>query len=257
MLRILVIALLGINLALFGWRMLTPAPEPSEEIDRKAVRNVARDPLPSISLLSEQPSSEPRVGVVQRAPRECFSLGPFMTRVDLRVVASRIRADVLSISTRQVEAEVNTGYWVYLPPEADLQRLAVDDAVLSAGGVEDYAVIQRGPEANMISLGLYGRLEDAQQRKSGLEKMGLPFVFEIGPRIVQETHYWMDYEIDTGQGTDVGELTADEKAAQAGDLERLALPCSSLEQALDNRAEPVLALPLEELGIQDTLDDES
>jgi hypothetical protein len=252
-LRLFVIGLFVLNLLILGWKLIQPD-LPQSNSTRSVNRAVIEETgVPRILLLSERSESD-NDSVVEDSGRQCFALGPFPSPNEFRVIETRLRETAVAISMRETEATVERGFWVFLPPEEDPQDLAVSVAVLEAGGLDDFAVIQRGPDTGSISLGLYSTEEYAELRRQKLEDMGLPFMFEVGQKIEEEKQYWMDYESLPGKNP-----TLEQLLEGAEGLNRLSLSCQEMawhpEDTIERPLDSPLELPLEQMEIQTTVAD--
>ena len=253
MLRLFVIGLFVLNLLILGWKLIQPD-LPQSSSTRSVKPAVAEDTgIPRISLLAERSESDNDIEI-DNSDRQCFALGPFPSPNEFRVIETRLRETAVAISMRETEAMVKRGFWVYLPPEEDPQDLAVSVAVLEAGGLDDFAVIQSGPDTGSVSLGLYGTEEYAELRRQKLEDMGLPFTFELGQKTEQEKQYWMDYESIPGRNPSMEQLVEG-----AEGLNRLRMSCEEMawrpEDNIERRLDSPLALPLEQMELQSTVAD--
>ena len=54
--------------------------------------------------------------------RQCFTLGPLVSRPTLRRISDELEPAVVQLSWRETNARVEQGYWVYLVPFFELRR---------------------------------------------------------------------------------------------------------------------------------------
>lgn len=183
----MIIALLAANLLLLGLEASKPPPT----IGNGQHEGVTQaDSLPGIRLLSELADD------AKQRTRQCFTVGPFEGRPTVDAIVDMLGAYTTSLGSRETEAFVDRGYWVYLPAYADERAAREVVKVLYAAGFEDVSVIKNGEWDNSISLGYYIEQSNAMMHKDQVRAMG----FEAQTRIQREdeTRYWVDYEQRAG-----------------------------------------------------------
>jgi hypothetical protein len=240
-----------LNILVLVWNFLqTESPLPEFPQPEAGSRHENSD-IPRITLLSEQNNIIRGSSLTEPSGLQCFTLGPFSTPAEYRVMETRLRSNARSIAMRETQKEVEQGHWVYLAPEEDPEELSVSLAVLSAGGVQGYSVIEQGPDANAISLGLYSKLENAKARKQILEDMGLPFNFRIDPKRQTQTQYWLEYESLPDKIISLDDLVENKNGLSVQSLECAEpawIPEDSITRSMDSPTVP----PTEELEAQNT-----
>jgi len=241
-----------LNILVLVWNFVqteSPLPEFPQPDTRS---NPENSTIPRITLLSEQNNIIRGSSLPEPSGRQCFTLGPFKSPAEFRVMETRLKSNAESISMRQTQTEVEQGHWVYLPPEEDQEELSVSLAVLSGSGVQGYSVIKNGPDANAISFGLYSNLENAKVRKQILEDMGLPFNFRIDPKRQTQTQYWLEYESLPNKITSLDGIVENNKGLGVQSLdctEPAWVPEDSITRSLDSP----IAAPSEEMEAQNTI----
>lgn len=211
MLRIIVISLIVANLLLIGFQRNKPVGQ-AEPVETPAV--VEDTSIPTLYLFSEMARDQDLLS----GNRQCYSLGPFHSAIDMDEVRTQLQDVSANISERQTQAYVEKGYWVFLPPYENLLEANQVLLSLQALGLKDVAVIYSGDWKNSISLGYFLRQKNALKRKSSLEERG----FEPQMRVQREVQYryWLDYEQNPGSG-----LIALNMQDRPNDFMQRSLPC--------------------------------
>lgn len=192
--RAICLALLAINVLVFGAQFLMGWPEPAAD-SRPSPRVEAQGDL---RLLSERPGSEttsttrpaavepPAPGMSLDDHPLCTLVGPFAETSSAENLLERLSSLDVKGRIEGVEVSDGEGYWVYLPPElshkAALRRLHE----LQAKKVDSY-IIPRGELAMGISLGMFSQEEHARQRREELEALGYEAQIEEISRTHRET----------------------------------------------------------------------
>ena len=211
MLRIIVISLFVANLLLLGFQLSKPA----EQTETVASQPVAEDPtIPIIHLLSELMQD----WNLMSGNRQCFSLGPFHSSEDRDEIREQLLEVSAYISERQTMAQVEKGYWVFMPPYVSLLEANRELLSLQALGMKDIAVMYEGKWKNAISLGYFLRQKNAQRRKKDLEDRG----YAPSIRVTRQTEprYWLDYEQNPGSA-----LISLDMENRPNDFLQRSLPC--------------------------------
>lgn len=134
------------------------------------------------------PAAEPAVA------RQCGVIGPFREEDAARQLIGRLVERQIEATLRSQQEEVITGYWVIIRPYAT-QREAVDAVrALREQGVEDLSRFYRGELKNGISLGVYRRERNAEQRRRQIEAKGFPA--ELLARRRMQPRFYIDYQGD-------------------------------------------------------------
>jgi len=108
-------------------------------------------------------------------------------------VQQRMRPYSQRLNSHETEAQVERGYWVYLPP-SDSQESAIEiTRQLSAMGMEDYFVVNSGEDVNAVSLGVFNEQRNANTRQEQLRSLG----YDAKIQVFRETQpqYWIDYQL--------------------------------------------------------------
>lgn len=189
MLRIIVISLFVANLLLLGFQLSKPA----EQVETLASQSVVENSnVPTIHLVSELMQD----WELMSGNRKCFSLGPFHSSEERNEIREQLVEVSAYISERQTRAQVEKGYWVFLPPYVSLLEANRTLLSLKALGLKDIGVIFEGEWKNAISLGYFLRQKNASRRVKGLEDRGYTPSMRVQRQ--SEPRYWLDYEQNPG-----------------------------------------------------------
>jgi len=211
MLRIIVISLFVANLLLLGFQLSKPA----EQVETLASQSVVENSnVPTIHLVSELMQD----WELMSGNRKCFSLGPFHSSEERDEIRAQLVEVSAYISERQTRAQVEKGYWVFLPPYQSLLEANRTLLSLKALGLKDIGVIFEGEWKNAISLGYFLRQKNASRRVKGLEDRGYTPSMRVQRQ--SEPRYWLDYEQNPGSAL----ITLDMQN-RPNDFMQRSLPC--------------------------------
>ncbi len=215
MLRIIVISLFVANLLLLGFQFSKPVEVPKTV----ATQMMAVDPdIPTIHLVNELMQD----WNLMSDNRKCFSLGPFHSSEDRDEIRERLVEVSAYISERQTFAQVEKGYWVFMPPYVSLLKANEVLLSLKALGLKDVGVIYDGEWKNAVSLGYFRRQKNALRIKQGMEDRG--YEPRIRVKRQNEPRFWLDYEQNPGSAL----LTLDMQN-RSNDFMQRPMPCPELE----------------------------
>lgn len=184
------ILMVATNLVILGLQASKP-PQPSPAPNATAEQ--AREELPSIRLLSELDKV-----AAEAAPQSCFSVGPFESSETAAAISELIAEQATGVATRQTEAFVDRGYWVYVPPFDDRRAGSEGVETLIGAGIEDVALIRQGRWNLAISLGYFIEQSNAVRRRDEVRALGMDAQMLI--RRDDEVRYWVDYVQRSGAG---------------------------------------------------------
>lgn len=192
--RLLLLLLLGANLALAAWLVWAPGRQPPP----------ASEPgIPSLRLLSErrqepppapeQPAAElasPPEPLAALPPARCFTIGPVGSQAELRRIVELLSPLLADLQVRERLRAVSRGHAVFLPAFPSRAEALAAARRLAAQGIRDYYVVTSGEQENTISLGLFRDPAAAERRRQQLEALGFsPIVRE---RIEETRVYFVD-----------------------------------------------------------------
>lgn len=216
MFRIIVISLFVANLLLLGFQLSKPPDQAKAAISQPVAEDSS---IPTIHLVNELMQD----WNLMSGNRKCFSLGPFYSSEERDELREELLEVSAYISERQTQAQVEKGYWVFLPPYESL--LAANQARLSlqALGLTDVRVVYEGGWKNAVSLGYFLRRENALRRKNVLEDRG--YMPSIRVRRLTEPRYWLDYEQNPGSS-----LITIDMQNRPNDFMQRSMPCPEGEE---------------------------
>ena len=211
MLRIIVISLFVANLFLIGFQLSNPVE--NKPVASPSVVHQEVD-LPTIHLFSELMDDED----LMTGNRQCFSLGPFHELAGAQALRGRLEPVSLAVNQRETRAQLDRGYWVFMPPYDSL--LEANRALLSlqALGLEDIAIVYDGDWQYAISMGYFLRLKNARRRMEGLQSRGYTPLMRVHRD--DEPRYWLDYEQNPGS-----ELFVLDFSDHPNDFMQRSMPC--------------------------------
>lgn len=123
-------------------------------------------------------------------PVVCRSFGPLSTATRRDALAEALRAHADELRPRERASDQVVGYFVLSPAFPSRGEARQYAARLKARGIRDVAVLTRGENANRVSLGLYNRLKNAEQRRDELTTRGIRAV--VRERMTTNQEYWLD-----------------------------------------------------------------
>jgi hypothetical protein len=199
--RIVLLLLLAVNLALFGWwQYYAPAegasdPEPARRqvnpekirlLEGKELKALASSARPGASTTA---GAAPAVAAPAGPARACIEWGGF-------AVAEAPKAEQalapLALGTRlaQRRSEETAGWWVFIPPQGNRAGAQKKTAELKSLGIEEYFVLQdEGKMRWAISLGVFSSEEAARKRLEDLRVRGVRSA-QTGERDTQVAKVW-------------------------------------------------------------------
>jgi hypothetical protein len=124
----------------------------------------------------------------------CFQIGPYpRMNITTKIVKwLSIRNVMVKVQNRQTQKLKAT--WVYLPPFKNRQAAYSEIRRLNERGIDDHAIVTKGPFNNAISLGLYHKPFYAKQRFEKLVASGYKNV-KTQKRYKKETKYWLNVKM--------------------------------------------------------------
>lgn len=184
--RVIVLALLLINLLYMAWAEWIDVPPPPQPNPIAA--------LPRLKLASDVPpdkrAAAPAKMALETPAPQCVSVGPFTDAALAARAADVLKAKNFAPQQRAAELPAVRRYWVYL------DNLSSDAAVtrvlhrLEHAGIDDAEAMppQTGPRR--ISLGLFDAADRAERRQKAVRSMGFKPV--MTERMLPGTVYWLD-----------------------------------------------------------------
>jgi hypothetical protein len=127
--------------------------------------------------------------------RRCFSIGPLPSLLAQQRAEDRLRPVSSQVRTRQTVSDRDRGWWVYLPAGSRTQALDLTRQ-LAERGLEDFYVVTRGQMENVVSVGLFERVDNARARQRQVLDAGFSAQMEI--RRESTPQFWVEYQADPG-----------------------------------------------------------
>ena len=197
--RALVITLLLLNVAFFGWAKwidVPVAPVIHSSVDPKLPTLVL---LPASGAAAGLSGSEASAGsganpaVAGTAAARCRTLGPYMDAEIAKAAAEALQTRGLLAHQRKAKTITADGYWVYLSgvgSPAEQRRTLVR---LKSHGIQDVALFADPDQSQRISVGVFSDQSRAVRRADQVKKLGFNPVVDLHQR-VRDT-LWLDVEL--------------------------------------------------------------
>lgn len=176
--RILLVVLVLVNLAFFGW---------TRWIDVPAEAVPARAPDAAVPLLQLDP------GALAQVPTRCRTIGPFADAASANTAAGVLRGRGVQPHDRIAQGTAADGYWVYitdLNSSADQRRALTK---LQDAGLHDAAVMTQADQAGRVSVGIFADQSHAVRRAEQVRVLGFKPVLELHQRDVDQ--HWLDVNL--------------------------------------------------------------
>jgi hypothetical protein len=194
-LRILVFILVLLNILLLALRYLQP--DENDPLPKVVTPQITQLPriellpkdLPGGTDLTDSPGSRPAEVPVSQA---CMMLGPFVAEADFASLKLELQQLFEQVRQRESKAIVDQGYWVFVPPFSSRTEAIQATDQLQEVGASEFYVIGSGNSANAVSLGVYNRLEMAEQRRNELHSLGLVLDIQISRQTDIKSSYWLE-----------------------------------------------------------------
>lgn len=126
-------------------------------------------------------------------PMACRRLGPFDDAHERDALAAKLGGVAGALRPHDQQTQTVGDHFVITRQFASLTEARAHAVGLRAKGVQDLAVLTRGPYARRVSLGLYSRKSGAEDQRRKFAAMGIDV--EVRPRHVATSSYWLDVEI--------------------------------------------------------------
>ena len=153
------------------------------------------------SAPEEPPEVNTEPVVTEKAADEkCGALGPIELGSRARSIAEELKWLDIDASLRYETYKKQTGFQVMVPPLENRAKATRLVGRLEEAEIEDFHLFYRGGLENGISLGIYNRRINAEQRKKAIADKG--FESQIIQRFSEEPAYWIDYRIRKGADVD-------------------------------------------------------
>lgn len=139
------------------------------ELERPPEARPPSKPVPP-PVPSREPSPPPPEPVARPI---CYRITGLPDEDQADALAGRLRRQGAEIRGRHLQQEVETRYWVSLPPFSS--RAAAEPTIrrLQRGGIRDHYFVNAEPNRNAISLGVFSNPEGAERRRVQVARLGL------------------------------------------------------------------------------------
>ncbi len=171
MIRIVVLALLAINLLYFGW---------SHWVGDKGAELTAVAANPS--------QARPARPAPPAGPPPCATVGPFSDEVLAVQVQQKLEAAGWGVLRRQTSENTHEGWWVYVL-NADAGRQARTLNAIRRAGISDAFAMPDDPEFR-VSVGIFSEEDRAEDRAARVQKLKLDAM--VSERSREQRVYWFD-----------------------------------------------------------------
>jgi len=187
--RVIVLALLLVNLLYFGWAEWIDVPPPP------APNPIAH--LPSLKLLKDLPPAHPNKAVLQALTAPvCVSVGPFDDPATATKALGVLQAKSFAPKQRTAESPSVRRLWVYLDGfKTDAGEMRVLHR-LEKAGIDDAEAMPAAAGGRRISLGLFTDRDKADARAKVVRRMG--FNVSTAERTLPGEVYWLDLSLPNG-----------------------------------------------------------
>ena len=172
----------------------------------KQINFAATDPgIKKLVLLSEmdaentfwEEKTDDSTGADEVFNQECYSVGVFNSRSEIRPILDVLKTEVIKIRTRKIISTQEAGYWVFIPAMKSREEALRVGRQLSQNNIKDYYVVTGGENENTLSLGLYRDRQNADARLEELLSKG--FNADKQVKVEQWPEFWLDFAIASDQ----------------------------------------------------------
>jgi hypothetical protein len=157
------------------------------------------------NTLWEENSNQPDKAEDEIFNQECYTVGVFNSRSEIRSILDVLKTQVIKIRTRKVISTQEAGYWVYIPAMKSREEALSVGRQLSQYDIKDYYVVTGGENENTLSLGLFRDSQNADSRLQELLSKG--FKAEKQVKVEQWPEFWLDYAIASDQSENIVDVT--------------------------------------------------
>lgn len=220
----------------------TPTPRqaaPERESSLAAAKYPAGSAFPSATrpspqrrspVVTETPAREPPQQPVARSTEEavapvtlptakveltCWELGPFEDEARLQALSLPDEVERLGVARSPIQ--VPAGFYVLIPAQNDRRSARAVVERLKEKGVRDFWLFNTGPLKNAISLGMFNRERNAQQRRDEIAQLG--FFAEVHAR-----HRTVEGIVLQLKGPKSAEIEGQLRGVSAGQMRPTACP---------------------------------
>jgi len=181
--------LLVLNLFYYVWHQ-QQAPLRAKEVAPIALYQGQQRDIRLLSESDKLPKKREALPAT-RTEEVCLFLGGFSSDEEARRVEQRLVSLDIASGVMPLDVAAGVDYWVYLPPLASRQASLRQLKELQARKIDSY-IITQGDLSNGISLGMFPRMESADNVLSRLREAGYEPLLRELPRA--QRNYWVRIE---------------------------------------------------------------
>ncbi|MEO6185031.1 MAG: hypothetical protein ABIP38_14655 [Steroidobacteraceae bacterium] len=170
MIRIVVLALLAINLLYFGWS-----------------RWVGGHGAELTAVAANLPP-RPAKPAPPAAPPPCATVGPFSDEMQALQAQQKLEAAGWGVVRRQTSENTHEGWWVYVP-NTDVGRQARTLNAIRRAGISDAFAMPDDPEFR-VSVGIFSEEDRAEDRAARVQQLKLDAT--VSERSHEQHVFWFD-----------------------------------------------------------------
>jgi RND family efflux transporter MFP subunit len=123
---------------------------------------------------------------------QCWSVGPISDEAVLTRISDELQPVVNRLTSRESTEITQTRFLILSPPQASLSEAKTRAKQIQDMGINDVAVLYKGPYKNRISFGFYRKEALAWERQALLESKQIEA--QLHPSHKTITSYWLDLE---------------------------------------------------------------
>lgn len=172
----------------------SPPEAPRVEVAATTVKSGARTaaPVPAVDRSAATKLSATVQPTVSETP-VCRSFGPLYDDARQRTLATELGRYAVDLRTRSEPGKVPAGFFALTEAYSSVAAARAAARVLQERGIGDLAVLTRPPFRGRISLGLFDRRHNAEQRRDELARQDIAVVIE--PRSINGEVRWIDADL--------------------------------------------------------------
>jgi hypothetical protein len=207
--RALLVLLVILNLGVAAWWLARPAAS-------EPTLPAAHEGVPRLQLVGEAGQAAPAPAAA--APAVCLRLGPYADTAELQRARLHLQSLAIDASVVRESREPVARWRVMLPPAAGEEDAEALAGRIAAAGFDDLHVVEQGPEAGSIALGLFTRDVAARMHRDALRAAGFDARLYPDGGDAQ----WLLVSLDAAQAQDLDERHL---RAELGALRAETVPC--------------------------------
>jgi hypothetical protein len=215
--RWLVFFLCILNVLTFAWFMFQKDQEQQLQAHAEKL-DFDFSSVPAVTLLQEMSQAElvkrdlRRVAVAkqqeeakQAAEVQCAMVGPFPEVVTAKQIRGRLNYSAENSSIIMIAKPLPPVHWIFIPPSVNREAAMKKIEQLRGDGIDSFLMTDSdsGYE-NAISLGVYSKLESAQQVLAEIETKG--YKPELTKKLRQKEAYWLALNQQKSESFNVDKL---------------------------------------------------